>query len=130
MAAFLLTEIPSHELMAQVNPIEKIRLIICPDQRKWSRSGPIYKPREDPANFDLIRAMISEGFLVGDTDGAMPAIKSLTWKANDLYMATQKEGVRIRLMARFHAGLEIGVLHELALALHSEFGDRWNRRGR
>lgn len=113
----------------ETNLIEKIRLIICPDQRKWPRSGPIYKPRIDPENFDLIRAMISQGFFTCDLDCVAPIIKSSTWKANNLYMATQKEGVRIRLMARYRGGLYIEALHRLAVSLHSEFGDKWNRRG-
>lgn len=104
-------------------------MIICPDQRKWSRSGPIYKPRIDPENFELIRSMISQGFFNGYLVASAPIITSPTWKANDLYMATQKEGVRIRLTARFRGGLDIEALHQLAVSLHSEFGEKWNRRG-
>jgi hypothetical protein len=43
-------------------------------------------------------------------------------------MATNKEGVRIRLIIRIGSTLDIEGIHRLAVALHAEFGDRWNRR--
>ena len=69
--------------------IDRIRLIICPDPRKWSRSGPIYDARSDSDNYPVIRAMIDQGFLTSDSTGPGPRISATTWKANDLYMATK-----------------------------------------
>jgi hypothetical protein len=108
--------------------IDRIRLIISPDPRKWSRSGPIYDARADPANHPIIRAMIDQEFLTGDSTGPEPRITATTWKANDLYMATNKEGIRIRLAFKIGSTLDIESIHRLAVALHAEFGDRWNRR--
>jgi hypothetical protein len=111
-----------------MNVIDRIRLIICPDPRKWSRSGPIYDARTDSGNYPVIRAMIDKGFLTGDSTGPEPRIAATTWKANDLYMATNKEGVRIRLAFKIGSTLDIEAIHRLAVAVHAEFGDRWNRR--
>lgn len=110
--------------------IDIIRLIISPDPRKWSRSGPIYNARADPENFDLIHAMIDQGFLTGDTSGSVPKVFTTTWKANDLYLATTTEGVRIRLSFRCGQTLDIGMIHQLAVALHAEFGWKRNRRSK
>lgn len=117
-----------------MNIIDIIRLIIVPDPRKFTRTGPpIYHARSDPANYAMIRAMIEQGFLTGDITGPEPTIKGLTWKANDLYMATQSEGVRIRLNFQRVPKLDIEALHRLAVDLHAQFGDRkvrrdkWNR---
>ena len=72
--------------------------------------------------------MIDQGFLTGDSTGPEPRIAATTWKANDLYMASNKEGVRIRLAFKIGSTLDIEAIHRFAVALHAEFGDRWNRR--
>lgn len=72
--------------------------------------------------------MIDQEFLTGDSTGPEPRIAATTWKANDLYMATNKEGVRIRLSFKIGSTQDIDAIHRHAVALHAEFGDRWNRR--